>query len=171
MTVARRATSVIVAGVLVGAIAGVALGVVWWRLAPRVPVVVRPDTVYPANYQPDGYIAADVAFAGLALVAGILVTVGLARMRREHLLSCLAAALLAGGIGSVLMWFVGTRLGHVDIEGLSATIADKVVVDAPLALSMPALMLVWPLTGAIVITVLAYADWWGEFRSRERSRR
>lgn len=164
MTVVRRTTSVLTMGIVIGAIAGVALGVLWWRLAPRVPIVVRPDTSYPAAYQPDGYIAADVAFALLAVVAGIAITIGLVRMRREHLLACLVAAILSGLIGSVLMWFVGGRLGHVDIEGLSATISDKVVVDAPLQLSMPALLLVWPIAGAVVVSVVAFADWLSEVR-------
>lgn len=168
MTVVKRTTSVITMGVIIGAIAGVALGVLWWRLAPRVPIVVRPDATYPAVYQPDGYIAADVAFAGLALVAGIAITIGLVRMRREHLLACLVAALLSGAIGSVLMWFVGERLGQVDIEGLSATITDKVTVDAPLHLNMPALLLVWPIAGALVITCIAFADWLGEVRRSDQ---
>lgn len=164
MTLVRRTTSVITMGLIIGVVAGVALGVVWWQLAPRVPVVVRPDAVYPEGYQPDGYIAADIAFAALALVAGIAVTIGLLRMRREHLLACLIASLLSGAIGSALMWFVGARLGHVDIEGLSATITDKVVVNAPLHLTMPGLLLVWPITAALIVMIMAFADWWAEFR-------
>jgi hypothetical protein len=166
MTFLRRTTSVITAGLVMGAVAGVALGVMWWKLAPRVPVVVRPDVVFPAAYQPDGYIGADVAFAVLALVAGLVVTIGLVTMRREHLLSVLVAGLLAGSLGSVLMWFVGTRLGSVDIEGLSATIEDKVVVDAPLNLTMPGILMLWAVAAALVVTVVAFADWWAEFRRR-----
>ena len=168
MTLVRRTSSVLVMGLLIGAIGGAALGVLWWRLAPRVSVVVRPDTVFPAAYQPDGYIAADVAFAALALVAGIAVTIGLIRMRREHLIASLFASLLAGCVGSALMWFVGTRLGSVDIEGLSATITDKVTVDAPLQLTMPALLLAWPIAAALVVTVFAFAEWLGDVRRPSR---
>ena len=168
MTVVRRTSSVLVMGLLIGAVGGAALGVLWWRLAPRVSVVVRPDTVFPATYQPDGYIAADVAFAVLALVAGIAVTIGLIRMRREHLIASLFASLLAGCVGSALMWFVGTRLGHVDIEGLSATITDKVTVDAPLQLTMPAVLLVWPIAAALVVTVVALVEWVGDVRRSGR---
>ena len=66
-------------------------------------------------------------------------TIGLVNIRREHLLSSLWSAILSGAIGSALMWLVGSRLGSVDIAGLSATIDDKVVVDAPLSLTMPVL--------------------------------
>jgi hypothetical protein len=168
VTFLRRTTSVLTAGIVIGLVAGAALGVVWWRLAPRVSVVVRPDSVFPATYQPDGYIGADVAYAALACLAGVAVTIGLVNMRREHLLSSLWASLISGAIGSALMWAVGIRLGSVDIAGLSATIEDKVVVEAPLSLTMPAILLVWPATAALVVTVVAFADWWAEFRRSER---
>ena len=168
MTPIRRTSTVLVMGLLIGAVGGAALGVLWWRLAPRVSVVVRPDTVFPATYQPDGYIAADVAFAALALVAGIAVTIGLIRMRREHLIATLFASLLAGVVGSGLMWLVGTRLGHVDIEGLSATITDKITVDAPLQLTMPALLLLWPIVAALVVMIVALVEWLGDVRRSEQ---
>lgn len=148
-----------------GIVSGVALGVIWASLAPRVPLIVRPDSAVPQGYQPDGYIAADLAFAGLAVIAGLAIAIGLVRMRREHVLSVLVAALLAGLLGSGLMWFVGTHLGDVDLEGLSATIDTDVVVDAPLRLSMPALLLVWPLASAVFLTVIAAIDLWREFRA------
>ena len=161
---ARRAASVISAGVVMGVVVGAALGVIWWRLAPRVPLVVRPDSARPQGFQPDGYLAADLAFAILALIAGIAIAVGLVRMRREHLAPTLVGALLAGFIGSPLMWFIGEHLGAVDIEGLSATVTSDLVVDGPLRLSMPALLLVWPIASVFVITVMAAIDAWREFK-------
>lgn len=131
-------------------------------------MVVRPDTAFPANYQPDGYIAADVSFATLACLAGVAVTIGLMNMRREHLLSSLWAALISGAIGSALMWAVGSRLGSVDIAGLSATIDDNVVVDAPLEIMMPAILLIWSATAALVVTVVAFSDWLQEVRASQR---
>ena len=68
------------------------------------------------------------------------------------------------------MWLVGSRLGSVDIAGLSATIEDKVVVEAPLVLTMPAILLVWPATAALVVTVVAFADWWAALRRVQRAR-
>ncbi len=166
MTLVRRITSVLTAGLVMGVVAGLALGVIWWRLAPRVSLVVRPDSAVPEGYQPQGYLAADLAFAGLAMVAGIAIGTGLVRMRREHLSSVLVASLISGLLGSALMWFVGTHLGDVDIEGLSATTTTEVVVDAPLRLSMPALGLVWPIASVAVVTVLAAIDFTREYRAR-----
>ena len=155
----RPERSVIVAGVLVGALSGMALGVVWWRLAPRATVVIRPDGVRPQGFQPEEFLAADVSFAALALVAGIILTVALAAMRRRHLLGVLLAGLLASVVGTVAMWQVGTRLGSVDIEGLIATTEEEFVVQGPLEVTMPGVFLMWAIASAGVVAILAVGDW------------
>lgn len=155
----RPESSVVFAGLLVGALSGAALGVLWWQLAPRASVVVRPDGVRPQGFQPEEYLAADVSFAALALVAGIIVTVGLAAMRRQHLVGVLFAGVLAGVVGTLAMWQVGTRLGSVDIEGLIATTQEEVVTQAPLEVTMPGVYLVWAIAAAAVVAVLAVGDW------------
>lgn len=159
MTHERKAPAVLAAAIVLGLVAGAALGVIWWRLAPRVSLVVRPDDARPADYQPDAWIAADVAFAGLAVAAGIGVTVALVAMRRHHLLTVLLAALLASAIGTAAMDLVGERLGAVDIAGLQATLDAEAVVEGPLRVTMPAVLLTWPITAALVITVVALGDW------------
>jgi len=168
MTTSRKASAVLLAGVVVGLVSGAALGVVWWALAPRVPVVVRPGVTFPEGYQPEGFLAADVAFGVLALVAGVAITIGLASMRRDHLLSVLVGALLASVAGTAAMWFVGTRLGSVDIEGLIATTTEDLVVDGPLEVSMPVMFIIWALASAVVVTILALSDWIAETRARQR---
>jgi hypothetical protein len=168
MNTARKASAVIVAGLIVGAVSGLALGVVWWQLAPRVPVLVQQGGAFPEAYQPEGYLAADAAFGALGLLAGVAVTIGLANMRRDHLLSVLIAGLLASAVGTVAMWFVGTRLGSVDIEGLIATTTEDVVVDAPLHVGMSGMFVMWALGAAGVVTVLALGDWIAEVRGSRR---
>ena len=168
MGTARKASAVIVAGIIVGLVSGLALGVVWWRLAPRVPILVQPGATFPQGYQPEGYLAADAAFGALAVVAGIAITIGLANMRREHLFSVLIAGLLSGVIGTAAMWWVGTRLGSVDIQGLSATTTKEVVVDGPLKVSLGGMFLMWPIASAFVVTILALGDWISEVRAARR---
>jgi hypothetical protein len=155
----RKASAVILAGLITGLLAGAGLGVMWAALAPRVPLVVGPGLSYPQGYQPEGYLAADLAFGVLALVAGVLVTIGLAYMRREHLFSVLVAGILAGVVGTFAMWFVGTRLGSVDIEGLVATTTEELVVDAPLEVTLAGMFLMWPIAASVVVTILALSDW------------
>ena len=167
---ARRASVVVIAGLVVGLFSGLALGVVWWRLAPRVPVVIQPGDSYPQGYQPEGYLAADATFGLLGLIAGIAITIGLANMRRDRLLSVLIAGVLSGVAGTVAMWFVGTRLGSVDIQGLVATITTDLVTEAPLRVAMPGMFLMWPFAAALVVTILALGDWIVEVRSARRAR-
>ena len=150
--------SLVIAGVVSGLLSGAALGVLWWRLAPRATVAVRPDGARPQGYQPEEYLAADVSFVALALVAGLVLTVALAAMRRRHLLGVLVAGLLASAVGTLAMWQVGTRLGSVDIQGLIAT-TEEFVTDAPLEVTMPGVYLVWSISAATVVLVLAIADW------------
>lgn len=155
----RPETAVLLAGVVTGVLVGAALGVLWWRLAPRVPIVIQPDGSRPQGFQPEEYLAADISFAAIAVVAGVIVTIGLAAMRRSHLLGVLAAGLLASGVGTWAMWQVGTRLGSVDIEGLIATTEKEFVVDAPLTVTMPGVFLVWAIASTAVVAVLALGDW------------
>lgn len=155
----RPERSVVIAGLLVGALSGVALGVLWWRLAPRASVVIRPEGVRPQGFQPEEFLAADVSFAALAFVAGVILTVALAAMRRQHLVGVLIAGLLASVVGTVAMWQVGTRLGSVDIEGLIATTEEEFVTQGPLEVTMPGVFLVWAIASATVVAVLALGDW------------
>ena len=162
--IGRNAFTVALAGAIVGLLAGAALGVMWWALAPRVSVVVSEDGVRPEGFQPQEYLASDIAFGALALIAGLLVTVGLTYMRREHLISTLLAALIASAIGTTTMWFVGTRLGSVDLEDLDLPAAS--IVQGPLVVNMPAMFLVWSLASAIVISVLALSDFLSSWKAR-----
>jgi hypothetical protein len=157
---ARRTASVITAGVILGVFGGAALGVLWWQLAPRVPVLISAEEGATLGYQPEEYIGADVAFGALALVAGLVITIGLVQMRRDQLLSVLLASVLAGILGSAAMWFVGTRLGSVDIEGLIATTTESITVDGALVVTLPGVYVVWPLVAAFVVTLVAFSDVW-----------
>lgn len=169
MSTTRKASGVIVGGLIVGLVSGVALGVVWWALAPRVPVVVQSGVTFPEAYQPEGFLASDAAFGALGIVAGVAIAIGLANMRRDRLLSVLVASLLAAAVGTAAMWFVGTRLGNVDIEGLSATTTEELVVDAPLKVTMPGMFVMWALASASVVTILALSDWVAEVRAQRRA--
>ena len=162
MSVKRKASAVIIAGLLFGLVIGAALGVMWWRLAPRVEVVVESGQL--VDFQTKGFLASDISYGALAVVAGLLVTIGLARMRREHLISVLVASVLSGLVGSIAMWWVGHYLGRVDIAGLAGT--ETGVVEGPLVLHMGAMILVWPIIAAVVVTVLAFEDWLGGLKRK-----
>ena len=155
----RKAPAVFLAAVALGLVGGAAWGVIWWRLAPRVSLVVRSEDTSPKDYQPDAWIAADVTFTALAVAAGIGLTVALIAMRRSHLLTVLVAAIVAGVIGTFTMKFVGEGLGAVDISGLQATLDVEAVVEGPLVITMPAVLLAWSIAAAVVVTLVAFGDW------------
>lgn len=148
--------SVYVTALVVGVLTGLGLGVVWWRLAPRVEVVVRADGSRPQGFQPEGFIAADATFALLACAAGVLVTIALLRMRRDRLILVLGAALVASALGTAAMWWLGTRLGFVDLEAVTGV--EDQVMEGPLQVTMPGVFLAWSLASSIVVLVTAVAD-------------
>ena len=155
MSVKRNASVVVSAGLIFGLVIGASLGVLWWRLAPRIEVVVESGQL--VDFQTKGYLASDISYGALAIVAGLLVTIGLARMRREHLISVLVAGVLSGLVGSLAMWWVGHYLGRVDVAGLAGT--QSAVVEGPLVLHMGAMVMIWSIVAAMVVTVLAFEDW------------
>ncbi len=159
-----RTVLLAVAGCLV---LGAVLGVVWAWLAPRVPLEVVGDGAVPEEYQPGGFIAADGVFAVLAVLAGVVVATLLLRWDGRPLV-CLGAGVLGGSLGALLMWWVGSRIGAVDVDAVVATSPDGTVFDAPLRLRMPGVLLLWPTAVAAVVTALATVDWWLDRRERRR---
>lgn len=153
----RKALTVFITGVLAGALSGAALGVVWWALAPRVSVVVTPDQVLSEGFQPKEYFAANIAFGALGLIAGVLLAIALVSMRREHLLASLAAALASSVVGTFLMFWVGSHLGFVDLT--NADIPDSGVLEASLEVTLPAMLLMWPLGSSLVILIMSLGDY------------
>lgn len=153
----RKALTVFITGVIAGVLSGAALGVMWWALAPRVSVVVTPDRVFPESFQPQEYFAANIAFGTLGVIAGVLMAIGLVSMRREHLLASLAAALASSIVGTFSMFWVGSHLGFVDLAGVD--IPDSTVLDAPLEITLPAMLLMWPLGSSLVILMMSIGDY------------
>lgn len=161
MTTAPRTTVRTVAVVMVAcALLGLALGLLWYAVAPRVLLQVRGGQAVPDTFQPDGFIAADVWYAILASVAGLLVAAIVLWRSRVSLLVVLLATVLGGLVGALVMWLVGTRLGYVDVAALTKAAADGDRFDAALRLRMPGAVLLWPSMSAAVVFVAALWEWW-----------
>ncbi len=162
----RKAVTVFITGVIACGLSGAALGVLWWSLAPRVSVVVTPDRVVPEGFQPQEYFAANISFGAVGALAGVFMAIALVSMRREHLLASLVAALASSAVGTWAMWWVGSNLGVVDLANVD--IPDSTVLDGPLEVTLPAMLLMWPLGSSLVIAVMALGDFLAE-RKRSRS--
>lgn len=143
---------------------GAALGVAWWVLAPRVVLKVVGTLTYPTEFQPRGYIADD-GIAALACIIGGVVTMGVAallahrRCRRALAYPTLVWSFLAGVVGAIMLWWVGTRLGATDLEAAIAVAGDGGQVEAPLQLRMPGVLVLWPLASAVVFTIASWVSW------------
>ena len=151
--------------VLVALALGAVLGAAWWALAPRVVLDVYGDQTYPAEFQPGGYVADDGIASLMCLLGGVL-TLGtavlLARRRGSGALTLgtLGRAMLAGILAALVLWWVGSRLGAVDLQAEIAAAGDGGQVLAPLTLRMPAVLLLWPLASAVVFSFAALIAWW-----------
>ncbi len=153
---------------------GAALGLVWWAWAPRVVLDVVGDVTFPAEFQPGGYIADDGIAAVACMVGGVLtiaVAALLARRRTGTALgyATLGWALLAGGVGAIIVWWTGSQLGAVDLDAAITVAGDGGQVEAPLTLRMPGVLVLWPLTSAVVFMLASWLAWIIRPASRQRS--
>lgn len=136
----------------VSTVAGVALGLLWLWLAPRVPLISDGKAVFLRNSEGESAVGADGTFVLLALGFGA-VAAALVFLIHRHGGVGLVLALAAGGVfGSLLGWGVGTFLGPThDVVAHAREVGAGVQFDAPLKLEMWAgAMLAWPLAAMIV---------------------
>ncbi|WP_406097867.1 ABC transporter permease [Streptomyces sp. NBC_01013] len=143
----RRAA---VVGVAV-TVAGFALGLLWLWLAPRVPLVSDDTAVFLSDSEGEEAIGADGTFALLALAFGA-VSAGLAFwFNRKGGIPVVVALALGGGLGSLLAWWLGTRLGPTDdVVAHAREVGKGVVFDAPLELHAKGVLLAWSLAAMAV---------------------
>lgn len=144
-----RQASVVAA---VSTVAGVALGLLWLWLAPRVPLISDGKAVFLRDSEGEAAVGADGTFVLLALGFGV-VAATLVFLVHRHGGVALVLALAAGGVlGSALGWGVGTFLGPThDVVAHAREVGANVVFDAPLKLEMWAgALLAWPLAAMIV---------------------
>ncbi|WAX80539.1 AAA family ATPase [Streptomyces sp. KMM 9044] len=137
------------------ALGGVLLGVLWWWLAPRVPLVgdVEGDNwvVYLKDTEGEQAIGVDGTFALLALAFGAVSALAVFLVRRSGGVP-LVVALGAGGLlGSLLAWRLGVWLGPAqDVVAHARDVGKGVTFDAPLKLSAKGALLAWPFAGLVV---------------------
>lgn len=139
---------------LLVAVAGVALGLLWLWLAPRIPLVSDGKAVYLKDTEGEQAVGADGTFVLLALAIGVLTgAVVFWRHRRGGVGIVLGMA--AGAVlGSVLAWRLGVWLGPTgDLIAHARAVGVKKVFDGPLALQAKGALLAWPI-GAVLTHLL-----------------
>lgn len=133
-------------------VAGVALGLLWLWLAPRVPLISDGKAVFLRHSEGESAIGTDGTFVLLALAFGAVAAGLVFSFHRLGGVALVLGLAVGGVLGSLLGWGVGTFLGPThDVVAHAKAVGPNVVFDAPLKLKMwGAAMLAWPLAAMIV---------------------
>ncbi|PWI08033.1 AAA family ATPase [Streptomyces sp. NWU339] len=137
------------------ALGGVLLGVLWWWLAPRVPltgdVVGDNWVVYLKDTEGEQAIGVDGTFTLLALGLGAVSALAVFLVRRRGGVPLVVALGVGGLLGSLLAWRLGVWLGPTqDVVAHAKDVGRGVTFDAPLKLNAKGALLAWPLAGLVV---------------------
>ncbi|MGW8061154.1 AAA family ATPase [Streptomyces ziwulingensis] len=137
------------------ALFGALLGVLWWKLAPTVPLVgdVTGDTwvVYLKESEGEQAAGVDGAFTLLALAFGALSAVVVFLLRRRGGVPLVVALGVGGLLGSLLAWRVGVWLGPAqDVIAHAKDVGKGVTFSAPLKLGAKGALLAWSVSALVV---------------------
>lgn len=140
---------------LVVAVLGVALGLLWWWLAPRVQLFSVDHSVFLKDPEGEEAVGIDGTFVLLALAFGAVTGV-LAFLRSRRGGVGIVVGLAAGALlGSVVAWRLGVWLGpESDLAAAAKAAGTGKTFDGPLKLQAKGALLVWPLLGLFVHLVL-----------------
>ncbi|MDN0194799.1 AAA family ATPase [Streptomyces sp. S.PNR 29] len=137
------------------ALCGLLLGVLWWWLAPRVPlvgdVVDKNWVVYLKETEGEQAVGVDGTFTLLALAFGLVSAVVVFLLRRRGGVPLVVALGVGGLLGSLLAWRVGVWLGPAqDVIAHAKSVGKGVTFSAPLKLGAKGALLAWSLSALIV---------------------
>lgn len=128
----RRAALVWVVSVLVIAVLGAPLGLLWRALAPSVPVMKTDGGPVLAQPEPEHFIAADGWFTLLGVGLGALVAVAIWFGLRRYRGPAGAVVVTVGMIGAaVLAWRLGREVGLSDYQQLLAAAPSGAHLEKP----------------------------------------
>ncbi|MFI9241255.1 AAA family ATPase [Streptomyces sp. NPDC053086] len=139
---------------VVSALGGVLLGLLWWWLAPHVPLVGdeidKSWAVYLKDTEGEQAVGVDGTFTLLGLAFGLVIGVVAFLWRRRGGVPLVVALGLGGLLGSLLAWRLGVWLGpESDVLAHAQAVGRGVTFPAPLKLSAKGALLAWPLAGLL----------------------
>lgn len=147
-----REAAVITVAVTLG---GVLLGLLWWWLAPSVPlvggIVDNRWVVYVKDTEGEQAIGVDGTFTLLALALGAVSALGVFLVRRRGGVPLVVALTVGGLLGSVLAWRLGVWLGPTqDVIAHAKDVGKGVTFSAPLKLEATGALLAWSVAALVV---------------------
>ncbi|WP_328839741.1 DUF2567 domain-containing protein [Streptomyces europaeiscabiei] len=130
---------------------GALLGLLWWWLAPHVPLVSDGSAVYFKDTEGEQAVGVDGTFTLLALGAGALSALVVFALRRRGGVPLVVALTVGGLLGAVLAWRLGVWLGpETDVAARAKEVGQGVTFSAPLKLAAKGALLAWPLAALLV---------------------
>ncbi|TQJ87470.1 uncharacterized protein DUF2567 [Streptomyces sp. SLBN-31] len=147
-----REAAVVTVAVAVG---GVLLGLLWWWLAPHVPlvgdIVDKSWVVYLSDSEGEQAIGVDGTFTLLALAFGVVSALAVFLWRRRGGVPLVVALGVGGLLASLLAWRLGVWLGpEQDVIAHARQVGKGITFSAPLKLGAKGALLTWPLAALIV---------------------
>lgn len=140
------------------AVAGVALGLLWLWLSPRIPLISDATAVYLKDSEGEEAIGADGTFALLGAGFGVVSAVVVYLLRRDGGIPAVVALALGGLLGGLLAWWLGAALGPTsDVVAHAKAAGQGVTFDAPLNLNAKGALLAWPVAAMVVHLILTAA--------------
>ncbi|QGV81106.1 DUF2567 domain-containing protein [Streptomyces ficellus] len=132
-------------------LAGIALGLLWLWLAPRIPLVSDGRAVFLKDTEGEAAVGADGVFTLLALGLGALSAAVVFWFHRHGGIAIVVGLALGGLFGAMLGWGVGTLLGPAhDVAAHARAVGAGVTFDAPLKLQAHGAVLAWPVAAMLV---------------------
>ncbi|EDY60043.1 MULTISPECIES: DUF2567 domain-containing protein [Streptomyces] len=138
------------------ALAGALLGVLWWWLAPHVPLVGDVDeqgswVVYLKDTEGEQAVGVDGTLTLLALAFGFVSALAVFLWRRRGGVPLVVGLAVGGVLASLLAWRVGTWLGPTsDVIAHAKAVGKGVTFSAPLKLGAKGALLAWSFAGLVV---------------------
>ncbi|MFF9041273.1 DUF2567 domain-containing protein [Streptomyces sp. NPDC014892] len=137
--------------VVMALLGGALLGVLWWWLAPHVPLVSDGSAVYFKDTEGEQAVGVDGTFTLLALGAGALSGLVVFLLRRRGGVPLTVALLIGGLLGAVVAWRLGVWLGPgTDVAARAKEVGQGVTFSAPLKLAAKGALLAWPFAALLV---------------------
>jgi hypothetical protein len=138
------------------ALAGVLLGVLWWWLAPHMPLVGDVDeqgnwAVYLKDTEGEQAVGVDGTLTLLALAFGFVSALVVFLWRRRGGVPLVVGLAVGGLLGSLLAWRLGMWLGpSSDVLAHAKAVGKGVTFSAPLKLGAKGALLAWSLAALVV---------------------
>ncbi|WP_237533601.1 AAA family ATPase, partial [Streptomyces sp. SID685] len=136
-------------------VCGALLGLLWWHLAPQVPLVGDRSgnswVVYLKDTEGEQAVGVDGTFTLLALAFGAVSGLAAFLWRRRGGVPLVVGLALGGLLGSLLAWRLGVWLGPTsDVIAHARAVGKGVTFPAPLRLGAKAALLSWPFAAVLV---------------------